>query len=246
MMLAHKLVDECRKAVTAGDSVAASLMSDLSGKIASAVHFDFGDIEALPMAAPEEAFEARPPFPLVVAQFSTPSAPDQTHIIALFEESADEEWFMIGAKMRGSEKWAVLSPTRVTRNADGSSRLSAIGREENMEERKRCYAYVKNAFAVLSCSNVATVDHAAPAALNKKRQRKGNAPILGHKTLVVMVGDRTPGKAGAAGSHASPRVHLRRGHIRRLGDGRKVWVQSCVVGSKHGMLTKDYEVRPTR
>ena len=29
-----------------------------------------------------------------------------------------------------------------------------------------------------------------------------------------------------------PREHLRRGHVRRLPDGRKTWVQACVVGSR--------------
>ena len=45
------------------------------------------------------------------------------------------------------------------------------------------------------------------------------------------------------GTHASPRVHLRRGHIRKIADGRTVWVQACVVGSKHGMVLKDYKLR---
>ena len=35
----------------------------------------------------------------------------------------------------------------------------------------------------------------------------------------------------------------RRGHIRRLQDGRRIWVQSCVVGSReNGVIHKSYAV----
>ena len=46
------------------------------------------------------------------------------------------------------------------------------------------------------------------------------------------------------GTHASPRTHLRRGHIRRLRWGPKVWVNSCVVNpGAIGGVNKDYAVR---
>jgi len=45
-------------------------------------------------------------------------------------------------------------------------------------------------------------------------------------------------------THKSPRQHLRRGHIRMLADGRRIWVNSCVVGSiANGKIEKDYEVK---
>ena len=43
------------------------------------------------------------------------------------------------------------------------------------------------------------------------------------------------------GSHASPRWHLRRGHWRQLGDGRRVFVRGCEVGDpERGGILKDY------
>ncbi|SNR52031.1 hypothetical protein EYF88_12460 [Paracoccus sediminis] len=45
------------------------------------------------------------------------------------------------------------------------------------------------------------------------------------------------------GSHASPRWHLRRGHWRRLADGRRVFVRQCEVGDPtRGGVVKDYTV----
>lgn len=43
------------------------------------------------------------------------------------------------------------------------------------------------------------------------------------------------------GNHRSPREHLRRGHIRRLEDGRRIWVKATVVASgSAGVISKDY------
>lgn len=49
----------------------------------------------------------------------------------------------------------------------------------------------------------------------------------------------------AGGSHRSPREHLRRGHIRRLGDGRKVWVNATVVAAALGcgVVSKSYAMQ---
>ncbi len=45
------------------------------------------------------------------------------------------------------------------------------------------------------------------------------------------------------GSHASPRWHIRRGHWRQLGDGRRIFVRQCEVGDPtQGGIVKDYAV----
>lgn len=94
----------------------------------------------------------------------------------------------------------------------------------------------------LACSNVSAVSVEPSAALNKKRARSGKSPIRVHHVLVIG-GDKSARKDSAAGSHASPRVHLRRGHIRRL-ESKNVWVNACVVGDKsRGVVTKDYRVK---
>lgn len=94
----------------------------------------------------------------------------------------------------------------------------------------------------LACSNVSSIRVEPSEALNKKRARNGKSPIRLHHVLVIG-GDKSARKEGAAGSHASPRVHLRRGHIRRL-EGKNIWVNACVVGDKsRGVVTKDYALR---
>lgn len=49
--------------------------------------------------------------------------------------------------------------------------------------------------------------------------------------------------ADQGGTHASPRWHIRRGHWRQMGDGRRVFVRQCEVGDPtHGGIVKDYAV----
>jgi len=48
----------------------------------------------------------------------------------------------------------------------------------------------------------------------------------------------------SGGTHRSPREHLRRGHIRILQSGEKIWINSTVVnaGKNYGKITKSYRV----
>lgn len=94
---------------------------------------------------------------------------------------------------------------------------------------------------ILQCRNV-HVEQSRP-----KNHGKKIKAALSFDTYHVLTID-APGKSGegaATGSHRSPREHLRRGHIRRLGDGRRIWVNATVVaaGRGAGVVTKDYAVR---
>jgi len=100
------------------------------------------------------------------------------------------------------------------------------------------------AIEVLSLSNVYTVENQPPKHINAKRKKKGKIPFFSYHTLHI----GNPRKKGSneemKGSHASPRLHFRRGHIRTLSDGRRLWINACLVGDKtKGIVTKDYKVK---
>jgi hypothetical protein len=97
------------------------------------------------------------------------------------------------------------------------------------------------ACAALACVNVAARSEEPSLSLNAKRARLGREPFNSYRVLEV-VGARTSA-ASRGGQHASPRRHLRRGHIRHLDSERTTWVSSCVVGNKAlGVVTKDYRM----
>ena len=94
----------------------------------------------------------------------------------------------------------------------------------------------------LQCSNV----HVARSEPRKSgRKVKAALPFDTYHVLTIDV-PRRPGEAGRpGGEHRSPREHLRRGHIRRLADSRRIWVNATVVaaGRGAGTVKKDYAVR---
>lgn len=82
-----------------------------------------------------------------------------------------------------------------------------------------------------------------PTFTNQRKIAKGKTPTYSWHTVVI------DGKSlkceSQGGTHSSPRLHDRRGHSRRLPDGRIVWVKPCKVGSASlGAVFHDYEVKP--
>jgi len=102
---------------------------------------------------------------------------------------------------------------------------------------------VAQVIAALRCKNVGLRTEAAPDALNRKRARSGKQPFFSYHVLEISE-RRDPAEDDLGGSHASPRVHLRRGHIRKHPAAGSIWVNACVVGNKAlGMVVKDYKVK---
>lgn len=101
----------------------------------------------------------------------------------------------------------------------------------------------------LSCNNVASevVERVDPA-VNARRRRNGKLPLYETRILVVKVGDVAHAIGSPLGGDRNgPREHLRRGHVRRLPDGRRTWIQACVVGSRAlGVVRKTYAVEVER
>lgn len=95
--------------------------------------------------------------------------------------------------------------------------------------------------AALSCSNVEVEKCPVPAALARDCAKKGRSPFYEYHVLVLPA--RGEGGEGNGGTHAPPRLHLRRGHIRELhGSKRHVWVNACLVGKSPGLIDKDYRI----
>lgn len=94
---------------------------------------------------------------------------------------------------------------------------------------------------ILQCSNV-HIKRSEPKHTGKKV--KAALPFDTYHILTVDVAKGEAGTGAATGSHRSPREHLRRGHIRRLQDGRRIWVNATIVAAgSGGVVTKDYVMR---
>jgi hypothetical protein len=76
---------------------------------------------------------------------------------------------------------------------------------------------------------------------SRRLRAKGRAPL--YDWVTVEVAPVKPKAAPQGGTHASPRAHDRRGHLRRLPSGKSVWVRPCRVGNEaNGFVFHDYKI----
>jgi len=105
--------------------------------------------------------------------------------------------------------------------------------------------YLFELLEALSCTNVEISTHQPASQKNEQRIKSHKLPIYETKVLTIKAGKKESSGivAGIKCSHASPRQHLRRGHVRRIESGN-IWVNSCVVGNKeNGVIDKQYKVQ---
>lgn len=82
--------------------------------------------------------------------------------------------------------------------------------------------------------------------INKKRKSKGK-PAISFDWTTVEIGPKQEKVAPQGGTHASPRLHDRRGHWRKHQSGKPVWVRSCKVGNASlGVVFHDYKLLEAR
>lgn len=127
----------------------------------------------------------------------------------------------------------------------GSRQYTQAIQDSKLHEFQSDISSVTNLLALLGVSNVTRHRMGIPERLSSSRMRRGKSELLDYHVLVV---DGERWEKSSLGSvdeseHAY-RSHLRRGHIRRLADGRRVWVRASYVrGGIPGFVAKDYEVR---
>lgn len=82
--------------------------------------------------------------------------------------------------------------------------------------------------------------------LNKKRERAKRPPFFSYRVLDIvadLLASPREREGRPTGPHASPRMHKRRGHLRRLASGRVTWVRDTIVGKpSRGRVDKSYSV----
>lgn len=238
-MLTHIWMDKY-KGTKGGDKLAI--------EVSKAIQFDCGQVDLIRSNTDVNYGDAKAPFPVTLLQFESPSGSEVSHILVLYKELADGTIVIQGTQKSSiGDTWSTTHPHMIRR--DGEEWVFTALEVTNpfkLEVTQKFIEYIfyisRKFFKIIACSNVTIVDNPAPKFLNKKRIKAGKFPIFEHKTLVLKLDDEVRVTQDLGGTHASPRVHLRRGHIRTLASGKQVWVQPCVVGSGPGIITKDYKV----
>ena len=96
--------------------------------------------------------------------------------------------------------------------------------------------------ALLASTSVTVSDKVVSNAANQKRLEAGKVPIFSHR--IVTINQSVVRRGAGVGSHAPPRLHWRRGHIRRYRSGIERWIAPTLVGcADRGVVTHDYRVK---
>lgn len=112
--------------------------------------------------------------------------------------------------------------------------------QPNVEVRHLIEAFYAYLIA-LNCCNIKRTEHKPEPSKQSVRRALGRQPLFSTWTLEIDLQRTESEMPGQGGTHASPRLHLRRGHARQHKPGLWCWVQPHVVGDKSlGMIHKDY------
>ena len=143
-------------------------------------------------------------------------------------------WYVVNKKME--EK------TRIFKINDG---VSVKEKEIPILHRRgnSCAGFLFQFLSILNCNNIITKKNNVSEKINQKRITKNKHPFFSYYTLHVKPKLRYGKNNGKKNDRNSPRIHLRRGHIRRLPTSKTTWVQACIVGNqKNGIIMKDYVI----
>jgi hypothetical protein len=120
-------------------------------------------------------------------------------------------------------------------------------KRETLEEwEKAQFGSIVKVFVSMTCmldaKGIKISVESTPEKLNKAGARKGKPPIGELRIVSIKVGEKTYAASGKeTGTHASPRLHWRRGHIRRLPSGQITNVRPCLVGdAESGLIVHDH------
>lgn len=229
--------------------------------------FYFGDVGVVPDNQISIKDFPKLPFKKCAFEFSISDTPlpdgfeqKPLNVICLAEDFSKNEDIRIlfdffisyGIKNPEKHEWGYCGDVTLSANSIGLLRLrkddgqlisGIITRKKinkmSSDELLPCLTFWVGAFLrVLNCTNVVIQNIDAPKFLNKKRAQKGRPSIYSYKTLVLKTKQRRLEQGN--GTHESPRIHLRRGHIKKRKTG-DFWWQPCVVGNvKRGIVMKDY------
>ena len=202
--------------------------------------------------------KANLPYELIVIEMdSFVSGPTQDTPMLILLKQVDD-FVLMQFAIKGSD-WEILEKNNELVSLQFNVRtkdltlMVALGDEDSEKEVaeqldgflfRSGFAIFVSFVCALSCGNTVIEDSSIqPSKIkNSIRKSKGKLPFFTHKILTIDTQSSTKNQSTKSGSHNSPRVHLRRGHIRRL-PNKNVWVNSCVVGDKSkGMVSKDYLV----
>ena len=188
--------------------------------------------------------EYRPPFNKCLVCFQGESSNyDQIRMWMQVVGESPEEGISLTVWRQVVGHRSFMSPAMFYMIEDGQIRYGPINEDESMDKRdaEMILGFVSQWYESLAQRTNAFVPIVAQTFTNKRKIAQGKPPTYDWTTVVVTA--TPPKKEPHGGTHASPRMHDRRGHLRRLRSGKNVWVKPHKVGDVTlGTIFHDYRI----
>lgn len=189
--------------------------------------------------------ECRPPFEkcMVVFQGKTTSGRPMEMFMTVVGKDP-EEGIVLSVWRAPAGGRPISSPVLVYAVDGGLVRYGAADENEKIEEKEAqmILGFVAAWYKSISQKCQSHKPVARDTFTNRRKIQQGKLPTYDWTTVYIEpVKARSEDKGG---THASPRLHDRRGHLRRLRNGTNVWVKPCKVGDPlKGAVFHDYAIK---
>lgn len=205
----------------------------------NAMCFDFGDMTS---NHGSKVFwdSLRLPFPTIWCEFS--QGQELQTLGVLIHEEEPGKWWLVTAFFRMAGQWVIWNSGVAVLSGDRQSGLYWHSHDDKTDEQAtNAFAAAAWGISAVNCTNVTRREIAPEPKLQRARLKRGKKPLFSYWVLELAQTERS--ESSGNGSHASPRLHLRRGHPRQYAPGKWTWVQPCAVGNKAlGIVHKDYRL----
>jgi hypothetical protein len=248
------VVNDLLRFVRGRHEIPAENKERLSDFVRKAVIFDCGEslsdmTQLFTLAQPVKYSPFVPPYDSCIFQAGNPASNSYDFSVFLLQRLHEKDYwqFFSYVRRKDTHEWHEGPPLHVYDRAD----IPALEIESPWNDRYdeeitkwslKWVAMLNVLFYKMNSGEIASDPVSTSHKKNEKRARKGKLPLLEYKILRLKVGATKQPSADLGGTHASLRMHTRRGHLRRLKSGRVVAVRPAMVGSKHGFIWKDYEI----
>lgn len=190
------------------------------------------------------------PFNLTALEYLVSEEPGEGEVksskrVVVAEEKEDKLDCEAAFWVDASNRWVALHGFSIPKTGymfkeDGKIKLKIYTHAPIVADIQHELESLLDFINALQCSNVSIL---------KEKGRKPNKsskdalPFDDYHFLTIVRAESSGASQATGGSHRSPREHLRRGHIRRLPTGKKVWVSATVVcAGQVGKVQKDYRL----
>lgn len=251
MVNLDSVIDQCvNRTIQASDALDVThddaFVHDILELAPKAVCFDMGDIEGI-VGLHDKTELITLPYPVCWFE-GTLGQPKRIRgfLCTQIIEDGIKKIISFHLQKRFDEKWMIVCFSEFFYKSEQKYFLGGKGFREDefgtksWEYERVAHWWLRVFLSVLNCSNIERVEHKPPRAM-RRHPGKGFPPFSWYTLHVSLPNNRIENAMKGSGTHASPRVHLRRGHIRRYRSGKSIWVDWMVVGKKElGMICKDY------